>query len=358
MSRLTEIKNQHPELNVSIIDVLSKVDGTKSHKYLPLLCKLFNERFVFEKNFSNYNKTDLKRELNYIKNRVSRIIDVSNLSDNEIFVLDSFLGFFSEHDMQLMKTFKDLNERNLIPNKDVTSYKNLDEIRSAVSLGELRKNEKEMSKQIVKEFEDENWLILRPLTFSASSRYGSATKWCTTYKYDKHYFKRYWQRGILVYTINKITGYKFAIFKSLDGDRELSFWNSADQRIDFLEVEIEDYMFPVIKNILKSKKTNKDFCDNKLIMSVEMECNETLEKKLSVEPSLNEAGGEIPHPEVEITRNGGVILHREIMVDETERYEEEPVYDITENTAEDMGEVDFQMEERYVEPGVIRLRRN
>jgi hypothetical protein len=358
MSRLSEIKNHYPELNVSIIDVLSKVDGTKSHKYLPLLCKLFNERFVLEKNFKNYSKTELKREINYIKNSVSKSVDIDNLSDNDIFVLHSFLGFFNEYDIQLMKTFKELNERNLIPNNDVTSYNNLDEIRNAVSLGELRQNEKEMSKQIFKEYEDENWLFLRPLTFSASSRYGSSTKWCTTYKSDKHYFMRYWQRGILVYAINKITGYKFAIFKALSDGPELSFWNSADQRIDFLEVDIEDYMFPVIKNILKSKKTNKDFCDNKLIMSVEMECNEVLEKKLSVEPSIDVTEGEIAPPQFENVRNGGVILHREFIVDETERDGEEIGYDMMENSAEDMGEVDFQMEERYVEPGVIRLRRN
>lgn len=325
MSRLSEIKNQYPELNVSIIDVLSKVDGTKSHKYLPLLCKLFNERFVFEKNFKNYSKSDLNREMNYIKNRVSKSVDLDNLSNNEIFVLDAFLGFFSEHDMQLMKTFKELNERNLISNNDVTSYNNLDEIRNAVSLGELRQNEKEMSKQIVKEYEDENWLILRPLTFSASSRYGSATKWCTTYKADKHYFMRYWNRGILIYAINKLTGYKFAIFKSLDGDRELSFWNAADQRIDFLEVEIDDYMFPTVRNLLKSTKTNRDFCDNKIERSVLSECQEHYEKKLS---------------NIEVTREDAYTedVMNEVMIDE-------PV-----------PQINFEMEERYVENRVVQLR--
>ena len=35
MSRLTEIKKQYPELNITIIDLFNKIDGTKSYKYLP-----------------------------------------------------------------------------------------------------------------------------------------------------------------------------------------------------------------------------------------------------------------------------------------------------------------------------------
>jgi hypothetical protein len=272
MSRLTELKKQYPELNVSIIDVFNKIDGTKSYKYLPLLCKLFSSRFSLDEQFKNFKKGELDNEINYIRNKVSKILNTSGLSNNEVYQLDIFLGFFNELDLQLFKTFKDLNERNLITNNDITSYKNFEEIGNSVSLAEIKMYEKEMSHQIVKEYEDDTWLIIRPLTFSSSSKYGAATKWCTTYKNDKQYFKRYWERGILIYSINKITGYKFATFKSLDGEQELSFWNATDQRIDFLEVDIEDYMYSVIKNILNSKKTNKDFCDDELIMSVEIEC--------------------------------------------------------------------------------------
>jgi hypothetical protein len=285
MSKLNELKKQYPELNITIIDMLSKVDNTKSHKYLPLLCKLFRYRFNLNENFRG-NTRDIKNEIKYIRERLSNIFDVENLTDNEVFILEQFVGFYNTSDLETIKQFKDYNERNLISNKDVTSYKNLDEVLQAVSLAEIRSIEKEMEKQVIKEFEDNTWLLVRPLTFSSSLRYGSSTKWCTTYKHEKQYFERYWKRGILVYCINKITGYKFAIFKSLDGEPELSFWNAADRRIDFLELEIEDYMYPIIKDLLKSKQTNRDLCDTKTELSVIMECSNQLKKLSTLEDEI------------------------------------------------------------------------
>lgn len=277
MSKLNELKKQYPELNVSIIDMFSKLDNTKSHKYLPLLCKLFRYRFNLNENFRG-NIRDIKNEIKYIRERLSNIFDVENLTDNEVFVLDQLVGFYNTSDLEMFKNFRDYNERNLIPNKDVTSYKTLDEVSQSVSLAEIRSMEKDMENQVVKEFEDDNWLLVRPLTFSSSLRYGSSTKWCTTYKNEKQYFERYWRRGILVYCINKTTGYKFAIFKSLDSEKELSFWNAADRRIDFLELEIEEYMYSIIKDLLKSKQTNRDLCDTKTELSVIMECSNHLKK--------------------------------------------------------------------------------
>ena len=48
MSRLTELKKQYPELNLSVFDLLEKIDTTKTYKYLPLLCKLFSQRFEYQ----------------------------------------------------------------------------------------------------------------------------------------------------------------------------------------------------------------------------------------------------------------------------------------------------------------------
>lgn len=287
MSKLNELKKQYPELNITIIDMLSKVDNTKSHKYLPLLCKLFRYRFNIEENFRG-NSRDIKNEMKYIKSRLSEIFDVETLTDNELFVMEQLVGFYNTQDFVTIKNFKDYNERNLILNNDVTSYKTLDEVSQAVSLAEIRSMEKEMENQVIKEFEDDTWLLVRPLTFSSSLRYGSSTKWCTTYKQEKQYFERYWKRGILTYCINKTTGYKFAIFKSLDSEKELSFWNAADRRIDFLELEIEDYMYPIIKDLLKSNSSNRDLCDTKTELSVIMECSNQINKLIPSNPIMGE----------------------------------------------------------------------
>ena len=137
---------------------------------------------------------------------------------------------------------------------------------------------KDLEGQVNKEFEDEKWVVVRPLTFSASAKYGASTRWCTTYQREKNYFEKYWRRGILVYFINKQTGYKFAGYKGLEGDSEFSFWNAEDNRTDYLEVEADDYLFPIVKKIFKSEQTNKNLCSDEIQEQVHTECLTGYEK--------------------------------------------------------------------------------
>jgi hypothetical protein len=171
----------------------------------------------------------------------------------------------------------DYVDNNKIQNKDVTSYNNIDEIRAAISLASIKELGEELSKQVIKEHEDETWIAVRPLTFSASAKYGSSTRWCTTYQREKNYFERYWRQGILVYFINKKTGYKFAMFKSLM-ENDLSFWNAEDSRVDFLSLEVDDYLFPIVKQIIKSDKSNKNLCSDEIQEQVHKECIESYDE--------------------------------------------------------------------------------
>jgi hypothetical protein len=80
-------------------------------------------------------------------------------------------------------------------------------------------------------------------------KYGASTKWCTTSEGGK-YFANYSKWGILIYCLNKKTGYKFASFKNLDRDRdnEFSFWNPADSKIDPLDtIEIPTEILAIIR---------------------------------------------------------------------------------------------------------------
>ena len=45
MSRLDELKKQYPELNVTVFDMMTRLDVSKTYKYLPLFCKIFGVRF-------------------------------------------------------------------------------------------------------------------------------------------------------------------------------------------------------------------------------------------------------------------------------------------------------------------------
>ena len=66
---------------------------------------------------------------------------------------------------------------------------------------------------------------------------------------------------MLIYCINKVTGYKVASFYSLDkNDPEFSFWNQKDSRIDSLDTELTDEIRLLIQSVSKDKKakTNRN----------------------------------------------------------------------------------------------------
>jgi hypothetical protein len=277
MSRLNELKKQYPELNITIIDILCRLDNTKSHKYLALLCKLFGERLNFKR--QNINSSEYAQRIKEIRERLQNLgIDCESLSTNQMYFIWLLSDHFSHDLFTTFNEFSELMEKGLIENKDVTSYGSVDEMRGAITLASLKEFTKEMENQVVKEYEDETWVIVRPLTFLSSLKYGAGTKWCTTSRHEKQYFERYWRQGILVYFINKKSGYKFAGYRDLDS-RELSFWNAEDQRIDFLDVKVDDYLFSTVCKIFKSTDTNKNLCSAELQEQVHQECLIGMEKK-------------------------------------------------------------------------------
>jgi hypothetical protein len=285
MSRLDELKKQYPELNISFFDLMKKLDTSKSYKYLPLICKLFSKRFDVKQQFGkdDYSKTMLEVQSALL----SRNISTNNLTDNQMYILWQLSDY--QH-IELFTTLKDFiyyMEKNQIENNDVTSYSSVEEMRGAVTLASIKEFDKEMSNQIIREYEDETWIAVRPLTFGASAKYGAGTRWCTTYQKEKNYFERYWRQGILVYFINKKTGYKFAGFKSLQ-DKEMSFWNSNDSRVDYLDVEIDDYMFSKVKKIFSSEFTNKNLCSDEIQEQVHNECIHEYEKMMVTEQEVSE----------------------------------------------------------------------
>lgn len=277
MSRLDELKKQYPELNMTVFDMMKRLDTSKTYKYLPLMCKIFGSRFSVKNHF---HKDELSKGMLEIQaNLITKGISTDELTDNQLFYLLNYISeYFNSDTFQTLNQFMSLMEKGLIDNKDVTSYKNIDDIRGALTLASMKELTKELEGQIIREFEDEKWLILRPLTFSASAKYGASTRWCTTYQREKNYFEKYWRNGILVYFINKQTGYKFAGYKGLHNDSEFSFWNAEDNRVDYLDVDADDYLFPIVRKIFKSNATNKNLCSDEIQEQVHDECIKYYEK--------------------------------------------------------------------------------
>lgn len=259
MSKIDGIKEQYPYLDMSLLDVLKKFDTSGTNKYLPLFCKIFKKSFDFRSAMGNLSEAE-QTLLVYNDELENMGFDPNLFSTSEVFLVNHFMSIFKVYELSTFKKFMDLNERKLIENTDITSYKDYNEIENAVSLAEMKNLSIELSKSIHKEYEDDSWLIIRPLTHEASKKYGATTRWCTTSEKDIETFQRYWREGILVYFINKKTGLKVGGYKPLVFHESYSFWSAADDRVDFLFSNLDEYLIPTIKRIFSSKKTNSDLC--------------------------------------------------------------------------------------------------
>jgi hypothetical protein len=246
MSRIDELKKQHPIYAMSAIDIYKMISPNQTNKYVEMLIKL-------DKNEPKY-RDEHRSEM--IQVMVGWGIDYNYLETFDLetlsFVFNILGNLMSPSRISAFTKFASLNERKLIENNDVTSYSSWDEIGQAVSLADVKLLDKKLEKQIKKVYEDNTWISLRPLSLEASMKYGANTKWCTTTE-SGQYYARYSARGILIYNINKKTGYKVACFKNLDPnhDNEFSWWDVTDKKIEALESEAPSVVLEAIRNEIK-----------------------------------------------------------------------------------------------------------
>lgn len=283
MSRIDELKKQFPELNMTMFDLFKRIDTSSTYKYFPLLCKVLGKKFNLQYQYDNDRERMDNLKLEIHDSLLSRGVSTEGLTDNELYSLQYLTDYYNNDMLLTIKDFIRLMDKKQIENNDVTTYSTIDDLRAAITLASIKELTKELEGQVIKEYEDDKWLVVRPLTFQASAKYGASTRWCTTYQKEKQYFEKYWQYGILVYFINKVTGYKFAGYKSLKDGDELSFWNAEDNRVDYLNVDADDYLFPIVRRILGSNKTNKELCSTEIQNQVMNECGYNV-RKMSIEP--------------------------------------------------------------------------
>ena len=255
MSRIEELKKQNPSFNVDGIEIINQLLGKP--KYTEMAINLIKYKNL---QLSEGRSRDTIEEL---KNGFG--FDVEYLNSLNYLELSSIMhlisDYFGYNNFRLLKDFINLNEKKLIENNDLTTYKTFDELELQISLSSLKTIDKEMAKQVLKLYETDEWLIVKPLSYQASLKYGASTKWCTASKDSPDYYFRYSRRGILIYCINKKTGNKVGAFKNLDTgyDVETSFWNITDQRIDSMESGLPNDVLDVIRyDFFNTKESNWD----------------------------------------------------------------------------------------------------
>jgi len=252
MSKLNTLKTQNPDLDISLIDALGLVYKTK---YVEMYLNIYKTKKSKEDNNNEDDMTSFQIEMIDMGFNEKYVIDLSKkLSHIQQHFVSELISGINYRDIRSFNKFIELNERGLIDNKDVTSYKSMEDVLSQISIAELKLIDKELEKLVLKLHEDEEWLIIKPLTYESSKKYGAGTRWCTAAESEDYQFYNYTSRGILIYTINKKTGYKVATFKNLDKEhnRELSFWDTEDNRVDSLELNLPGDIMDIIVTDLKN----------------------------------------------------------------------------------------------------------
>jgi hypothetical protein len=225
MSRLDRLKEQHPDLNVSIIDIISSLDPTGTYKYTEFLIKNF------------------KRDNQYY-------------SSNP----DEFKGYmgvflFGPNEIETLNEFERHINSNRIKEKDISKYNNFLELHDQVLIAEDIEKRKKLEKQILKIHEDDTWLILTPLSFEASKVYGSNTKWCTT---QETYWDKYLNTYRLIYCINKKTDVKVAFSRDFSQDK-IQTWEDDDSEINpmFIDIIPDEVFLKIRRELQRNLTTGK-----------------------------------------------------------------------------------------------------
>ena len=252
MAKRVDIIEQAPEfMKLSLLDLIMLLDPSKTNKYTPLMVKLFTKNY-FKRNFRRENVDEFYHDL-----RNSYNVVLENIPNENIPVIHTLLHTFNSDFVQSIMSFVAAAENNQQPGLDVTKINEVSEISELMSLIQLKNISKKLQKQAIKDYEDDEWLIVRPFTGEASQKYGYGTKWCTSSEsYQAHFFS-YTEEGKLIYCINKINGKKIAVYykKNKDSTTELSFWNMVDDRVDSMLSELPEPIMNEVKTILFVKDT-------------------------------------------------------------------------------------------------------
>lgn len=291
MSRVRELKNSSDN-NLNLYDYFSLFIPNKKSKYTELLLRIMKKT------------PDLSRYVNDIKDRLQNEFKISKSELDQVNDLHLLLfyrmvdGMFNINDLVSFQKFCEYNERNLIEQNDLSRYNNFEDVLNQLSLAEINVETKNLEKQVKVVYQDDEWLLIRPLTYAASKKYGSNTKWCTTQSNTPEYFLKYANKGVLIYCINKKTGYKVASFCSLDkNDSEFSFWNQKDIRVDSIETELTPDLLTVI---LKESKTPYSKTNRFLLSDEEREKEDLMLNNIKREDyELRAVAAELPEPIIE-----------------------------------------------------------
>jgi len=150
-------------------------------------------------------------------------------------ILDTVVDVDADELLRVVTDFHRLLPR--IKNKDINSYSTYEELVKEVDEAKAKEEEKKVSKQAKKIFEDDTAVIYVPFTVQASCKYGKGSKWCIagTGNPDglNNYFDDYSKHSNFYFLINKkmepnTKHYKYALQWKFEGGDNLTWWDAED----------------------------------------------------------------------------------------------------------------------------------
>ena len=322
MSRIKELKTNSSN-NFNIIEAIEIFTPNGKTKYVDMLLRIMNNTPNLKEHGEEIIEYIVK-EYDFVNEE-----DLKKLNPIQLLLMYKFTeSYFNSDDLRNYRKFCEYNERNLIDQNDLSTYKSFEDIVNQVSIADIKVEMKELENEVVRVHEDDEWLLVRPTTFLASKKYGANTKWCTTSEQNPEYFLKYAERGVLIYCMNKKTGYKVASFYSLKKtDPEFSFWNQKDEKIESMDSELSDSMLRIIRDISKSPTATSN---RRLMNETQLEKeNKNLEKymkKSKIQDIVSEYG--VREQVVSKTTIGNRLstrIERALLRDQTEVENLEPV---------------------------------
>ena len=290
------LKEQHPWANINFIDILSLVDPSGTNKFLPLMIKHLkvemedrnkryedDRKYILEEITSNtgMNPSDFEKYDTYTLERINNLIDL-----------------FGRDNISLLNEFNEHLNCHRIDRNDVSQYKSFDEIREVVKIASFKQAQKELKSSTHVVFEDEHWLMIKPLTFESSRKYGSSTKWCTTMENNKQYFYNYSTNGVLIYIFNKVTNMKAAAHIRLQEkgryDNPVKLYNEQDVETDSYVLQLPKQVMETLMEEYRKSITNQNFIKENYPKIYESEWKNRGEEKVS--EMVEEVGIPMPGP--------------------------------------------------------------
>lgn len=289
-----EIKEQNKDLEIHVVDLISKFDPSETNKYTKFLTKILKKHLGKQKELEE--KRLRRRGNNQFLTRLIKNERPRGLNDIENMIINYLRDVLGGENLDTLNSFHKHVEENRIAGKDINVYDSWDNIHKDVAIADLKQHEKLLKKEVRIVFENEDWLILSPLTMESSLTYGAGTKWCTASKHNKEYFYRYSKNGVLCYVISKTLGDKYGLYYDIE-NTEFSIWDGIDRRIDSVQTTIPLDLLSNIYKIMKLSGNNYGYFSEE----EKNKCDSYWSTKDIEEPMLVEAENvpyqDVPHEE-------------------------------------------------------------